>query len=279
MISVIIPTYNRRSYLKQALDSVLVQTSPCNEVIIVDDGSVDGTGEFVSAYSSKTPHPLRYFYQDNKGAAAARNLGISVAEGDILCFLDSDDYFLPEKIEMQKKVLEEIGALVSFTNEQWLRRGIHLNKKQKHNPSDGYIFPQCLPMCVVGMSTVMVRKELFDKYGLFDESLPCCEDYDLWLRVSSKEEFRLVPKQLTVKNGGRPDQLSVIHRVGMDKYRIKSLANLLDQTNLTDDQYLLAVKELKRKCKIYGEGCIKHGRVAEGKRYLKLSSKYEEQTS
>lgn len=275
LISVIIPTYNRRPFLKKALDSVFLQTKPCHEILIIDDGSTDGTEQFVREYSVNSQQPLRYLYQENKGAASARNLGIKNASGNILCFLDSDDYFLPEKIELQKKTLDESGLLISHTEEKWLRRGQHLNKKQKHHPPDGHIFADCLPMCVVGMSTVMVRRELFDSCGLFDESLPCCEDYDLWLRVSSREKFKLVPKQLTVKNGGRADQLSVIHRVGMDKYRIKALVNLLDNTELSDDQYRLALNALRKKCRIYGEGCLKHGRFGEGMRYLRIPERYD----
>ncbi len=129
-------------------------------------------------------------------------------------------------------------------------------------------------MCMVGMSTVMVRKELFDRYGMFDESLPCCEDYDFWLRVSVREKFLLLDRPLTLKDGGRRDQLSTIHRLGMDQYRIRSIAGLLDRTPLDAWQYELALAELERKCGIYGNGCIKHGRVAAGRACLDLPLKY-----
>lgn len=270
MISVIIPTYNRYSFLEQAIQSVFKQTFACNELLIIDDGSTDGSEILVRRLAEKTSIQVRYIFQKNKGAAAARNHGIKKAQGDLLCFLDSDDRYMPEKLALQVQAMEEHGLLVSHTLEKWLRRGQHLNQKHRHQPPDGDIFSACLPMCVVGMSTVMARRELFDKYGMFDENLPCCEDYDFWLRVSCREKFKLVPQPLTVKNGGRDDQLSVIHRVGMDKYRIQAIVNLLENTSLTKKQYELALYELQRKCEIYGNGCIKHGRKDEGQHYLQL---------
>ena len=129
-------------------------------------------------------------------------------------------------------------------------------------------------MCVVGMSTVMVRKEIFSETGLFNEDFQCCEDYDFWLRASVRQSFMLVDRPLTLKDGGRPDQVSFRHRVGMDKYRIKAIANLLESEELSESQYALAVSELKNKCLIYGSGCIKHGKEEEGRAYLELSGKY-----
>ena len=215
MITIIIPTFNRISFLEQAIRSVLEQRVSRLELLIVDDGSTDGTDMLVRDLADHAVIPVRYLYQENKGAAAARNLGIRNALGELICFLDSDDRFLSNKLALQQQVLEESGCLVSHTFEQWQRRGKHLNQKRKHQPPDGEIFAACLPMCVVGMSTVMVRREVFDRYGIFDESLPCCEDYDYWLRVSAGERFSLVPLPLTIKNGGRDDQLSVIHRAGI----------------------------------------------------------------
>ena len=133
-------------------------------------------------------------------------------------------------------------------------------------------------MCVVGMSTVMVRRTLFDRYGLFDASLPCCEDYDLWLRIGCREPFLLVPEALTGKDGGRPDQLSAIYRMGMDVYRIRSLRKLLAQGVLTAGQRRAAEIEMARKCLIYGKGCLKHGRVEEGRRYLEMAERSGEYT-
>lgn len=274
LITVIIPTYNRRLFLEEAILSVLRQSFSNLELLIVDDGSTDGTDILVRDIAGRSDIPVRYIRQENRGAAAARNLGITNANGELICFLDSDDRFLPDKIARQKQLLENSACLVSHTFEQWLRRGAHLNQKRKHRPPDGNIFAACLPMCVVGMSTVMVRREVFAGYGMFDESLPCCEDYEYWLRVSTRERFLLVPEPLTVKNGGRDDQLSIIHRAGMDRYRIHALVKLLENTLLTKEQYQMTVKELQRKCEIYGKGCIKHGRMEEGDRYLRIPDTY-----
>ncbi|MHB8809456.1 MAG: glycosyltransferase family 2 protein, partial [Desulfobulbaceae bacterium] len=249
-ISVIIPTCNRAELLAECVHSVLTQTLPPSEVLIVDDGSTDHTAQVVAQLAREAAVVLNYIQQDNRGAAAARNTGIRAARGDVLCFLDSDDRFVPEKIACQLALLRASPCLISHTRELWFRRGQPLSQKKKHRPPQGDIFRASLAMCVVGMSTVMARRELFARYGLFDETLPCCEDYDFWLRVGSRERFLLVDRPLTVKNGGRPDQLSVRYRMGMDRYRIRSLVNLLETGALAADQAELAIRELERKCSI-----------------------------
>jgi glycosyltransferase involved in cell wall biosynthesis len=276
MISVIVPTYNRESYLGRSLASVLDQRLPCDELIVVDDGSTDGTVSVVERIAADSPVPLRLLCQENRGAAAARNTGIRAAKGELLAFLDSDDWWLPGKLALQAAAMNaNPRILISHTREVWFRRGQRVNQKKKHDPPDGAIFSASLAMCVVGMSTVMARREMFERYGLFDETLPCCEDYELWLRVGCKEPFLLVPEPLTGKDGGREDQLSVIHRMGMDVYRIRALCTLVDAGCLTPDQHRAAVVELVRKCGIYGQGCIKHGRPEEGRRYQRLAEHYK----
>ncbi len=275
MISVIIPTYNRQLLLEKALLSVLNQTLQCDEIIIVDDGSEDETRNLVASFQRNSGNPIRYIYQDNKGAAAARNTGIRNAAGEWLCFLDSDDRFAENKIEVQYPAMRKNpDYLISHTREIWYRRGRLLNQKKKHAPPHGKIFKKCLEMCVIGMSTVMVHKKIFTEYGLFDESLPCCEDYDFWLRVSMHEPFLRVDHPLTIKDGGREDQLSVIHRIGMDKYRIRAICKLLESQALSALQHKEALEELQRKCSIYGQGCLKHGREQEGEYILGLPDKF-----
>jgi glycosyltransferase involved in cell wall biosynthesis len=274
-ITVIIPTYNRAAFLESAILSVARQTFPCNELIIVDDGSTDTTRRKVEQMAGQLPFSLHYCYQHNRGAASARNKGLSMASSDFICFLDSDDRFEPDKLYLQYNAMLASKSLISHTLETWFRRGRLLNQKKKHRPREGYIFADCLNMCVVGMSTVMAQKELFDKYGVFNDQLPCCEDFDFWLRVSARENFQLISRPLTIKDGGREDQLSTIYRLGMDRYRILSIVSLLEENRLTDYQRHLAVQELQRKCNIYGNGCLKHGRKEEGRYYLQLSDKYQ----
>ncbi len=257
------------------MNSVLNQTLACDELLVIDDGSTDETAEIVSRISEESNVDTRYIFQKNKGASAARNRGIAEARYNLLCFLDSDDSWDASKLEMQAAAMKkEPGYLISHTCELWYRHGKRVNQKKKHAPPHGKIFNRALEMCVVGMSTVMVRKQLFEQYGLFDESLLCCEDYDLWLRVSRDQKFLLVDAPLTLKDGGREDQLSAIHRLGMDTWRIRSICNLLDNDTLSGAQYQSALAELRRKCTIYGNGCIKHGREKEGERYLVLPEKY-----
>lgn len=271
MISVIIPTFNRFLFLKKAITSVLSQTFQDFELIVVDDGSVDDTAETVSAFK----RGIVYIKQQNKGPASARNTGIKNSTMPFIAFLDSDDWWAKDKLSAQiKEMRDNPDYLVSHTDEIWYKNGRLLNQKKKHEKPQGYIFDRCLPLCVVSMSTVMIRRELFDKAGFFDENLPCCEDYEFWLRVSAKENFLFIEKPLTLKDGGRPDQVSSVYATGIDRFRIKAISNLLGSNSLNDNQRGLAIHELQKKCRIYGNGCIKHGREDEGLQYLNIPACY-----
>ena len=266
-VSVIIPTYNRAQRLGKAIDSVLAQSHQDFELIVVDDGSEDNTDELIENYNSD----IVYIRQENSGAAAARNRGIEKARYNLLAFLDSDDWFAENKLKTQIQAMNRNpSCLISHTNEIWYRNGQILNQKLKHKKSSGDIFAQSLELCAVGMSTIMIHKEIFDRYGFFDEGYPCCEDYEFWLRISAEEKFLLVEESLTLKDGGRDDQLSVIYRTGMDKFRIKAIMKTLASGMLTEEQSGIARRELERKCRIYGTGCIKHGRAEEGRYFLNL---------
>ncbi len=276
-VSVIIPTYNRQELLKRALISVKRQTLKCSEIIVIDDGSTDNTVDFLNEFSRTTEIDFKMVRQSNQGPAVARNHGIKCAKNEYIAFLDSDDHWHKRKIERQYEIfIENPEYMISHTKEKWLRRGVHLNQKKKHIPRHGDIFDHCLQLCGVGMSTVMLKKNLFKKIGLFDETLHCCEDYDFWLRVSSRFPFYLVNEPLTVKEGGRDDQISSLHRMGMDRLRIYALKKIIDSKTLNDKQCLLALDEFERKCTIFGNGCLKHGRQATGKYYLALAESYKQ---
>ncbi len=274
-ISVIIPTYNRASLLPRAIKSVLKQTFSCNELIIVDDGSTDDTADIIKDLTRDQQHlPFRLISlkTENLGPGAARNKGLNLASQPYVAFLDSDDHWHKRKIEQQYTALKNNPEYrISHTKEKWLRRGSHLNQKKIHIPRQGYIFGHCLQLCAVGMSTVMVEISLIKEQGMFDENLRCCEDYDLWLKISSSEEFLLIDSPLTTKEGGRDDQVSFQYRVGMDKLRIEAIMNLISDIRLREDQIDLAYKELQKKAQIYGKGCIRHGRMEEGNYYLQLA--------
>lgn len=269
-VDVVIATFNRGFILSVAIDSVLAQGYPNFNCLVVDDGSRDGTEKLLKDYGER----ITSIRQENRGPSAARNRGIRAGRAELVAFLDSDDSWHPEKLEIQAAAMERSPEfLISHTQETWYRRGEVLpQKKHQHKPS-GDIFARALPICVVGMSTVMVRRELFDRVGYFDEDLPCCEDYDFWLRASLKTRFLLVDRPLTRKEGGRPDQVSAVFRVGMDRFRIRSLANLIEREDLTSEQETLARGELRRICQIYGHGAIKRGREEEGRYYLALSER------
>ncbi len=270
-VTIVIPTYNRAALLVKAVDSVLGQSHDNFELIVVDDGSSDNTAEIIRDYGS-----VIYLYQENQGPAAARNRGIKAAKYDLIAFLDSDDRFAPRKLETQTRAMRASpGCLISHTDEVWYRRGRLLNQKKKHRKFGGDIFTRCLPLCAVSMSTVMVRKEIFARIGFFDESYPCCEDYEFWLRASVEHEFLKIDQALTLKDGGRSDELSFQYRRGMDKFRIQALLKLLRERELTVEQRRLAVGELVRKCRIYGNGCLKHGRSQEGEYFLELAARHE----
>jgi glycosyltransferase involved in cell wall biosynthesis len=269
MISFIIPTYNRALSLKKAIESVFSQIFQDFELVVIDDGSGDNTSSIVSSYNS---HKIKYVMQENKGPASARNLGIKTAQQEYITFLDSDDWWDKEKLAIQLEGMQKNPQyLISHTQEIWYKNGNVLDQKKKHKKYHGYIFDKCIGICAVSMSTVMARRKLFDEIGLFDETLPCCEDYDFWLRASIKYEFLLIDKPLTFKDGGRPDQVSSIYATGMDKFRIHSLLKLLKSETLNADQQKLALSELHKKCRIYGNGCLKHGKIEEGQYYLNLA--------
>ena len=269
-VSVIIPTFNRAPLLQRAVDSVLNQTHAGFELIVVDDGSSDGTAELLAGYPDAR---IRYLHQENRGPAAARNLGIRAARYDLIALLDSDDWFCPTKLALQVAAMQQApDFLISHTEETWYRQGQLLNPKKKHRKKTGDIFAQSLKLCAVSPSTVMARVALFDQVGLFDESLPCCEDYDLWLRVSASFPFLLLDLPLTCKDGGRPDQLSTQYRIGMDRWRIQALQGLLARGQLRGGLAAAARRELVRKSRIYGNGCLKHGKLDEARHYLELAA-------
>lgn len=271
LISVIIPTYNRQFFLKTAIQSVLNQTFEKFELLIIDDGSKDTTCEIVKSFKDKR---IKYIYQKNQGPSSARNSGIKLAHTNFISFLDSDDTWKKEKLEIQyEAMLENPQYLLSHTEEIWYKNGKILNPKKIHQKQHGTVFEQSLRLCAISMSTVMVRKELFDTIGLFDENLLVCEDYDMWLRVTTKFPVLLIKKVLTVKQGGHKDQASRKF-FGMDKFRIYAIEKLINSPGIDLKDKNIAVEELKRKCLIYGNGCLKHNKKEEGEYYLALAKKY-----
>jgi len=231
LVSVVIPTFNSSKYLKEAVESVLSQTYPHLELIVVDDGSTDETREALVPFFSD--HRVRYFYQENKGGAAARNLGIREARGEFIAFLDHDDVWLPEKIEKQLALFqnEKVG-LVYSGSERFGQPRTELRFRPSTRPlSDyfrrGHIYRNLLSANFIPTSSVVIRRSVLDRTGPFLEQIGpsrlwYCDDYELWLRIAKICEIdfinpnlvrhRIHPNQLSVKQLGSYKQLCLLHR-------------------------------------------------------------------
>jgi len=258
-ISVVIPTYNRISLVARAIDSVLKQSLSPYEIIVVDDGSDDSTSEMIqNKYKS-----VRLIRQQNSGVSAARNNGIKHAKGDWIGLLDSDDEWTGKKLENQTdRLIKTPGYDFCHTNEIWIRNGVRVNQRKKHEKYGGYIFDKCLDICRISPSSVLFRKNILDHIGWFDSQLPVCEDYDLWLRITSEYRILFIDEPLIIKYGGHDDQLS--HSVeSIEFFRIKSLENLLDRTELSTSNRVLAIQMIIKKYNIYLRGLIKRKKQSE----------------
>ena len=258
-ISVVIPTLNRINTLQRALDSVINQTYKPAEIIVVDNGSSDGTLKFL-----REQYPKITTLTENKvGVSSARNKGIKKSINQWIALLDSDDAWHPRKLEVQTSMLDSALKEYSLihTDEVWFRNNKHINQMKKHKKQGGYIFERCLSLCCISPSSVLFKKNILDKVGLFDESLPVCEDYDLWLKICSSEEVLFAQDKLTYKYGGHKDQLSKSYW-GMDRFRIKSIENIIKNFDLTNKQKKQAKKELIKKLKIIINGAFKRNNLS-----------------
>ncbi len=275
MISVIIPTYNRASCLGEAIQSVLdqeyfVRNGPSSfELLVVDDGSTDSTRDVVHSFGKRT----KYHFQPNRGVSTARNKGLDHAQGDYIAFLDSDDLWEKEKIGIQHSFMKAFPeARVCTTEETWIRRGVFVNPKKKHQKYSGWIFDKVLPLCLFSLSSALFRKEIFEEVGRFDEELPACEDYDLGIRIAAKYPVPLLSKALIVKRGGHADQLSRKYW-GMDRFRVIALEKAL-HLDLTPRQKELVRQELVKKYHILAKGYEKRNKHEEAGECLARIEKY-----
>jgi glycosyltransferase involved in cell wall biosynthesis len=275
-ISVIIPTHNRAETLPRALDSVLAQSFAATEIIVVDDASSDDTQTLISKHYPQARY-LRL--PENLGVSAARNRGIALARGQWIALLDSDDAWLEGKLAAQKSALESAPAhRLCHTEEIWIRNGKRVNAMHKHAKSGGYIFQRCLPLCVISPSSVLLHRSVFSDFGVFDEQLPACEDYDLWLRICASEPALFVPTAQIIKHGGHADQLS--RRFwGMDRFRIQALEKILQSAVLDRQQRQAASAMLVEKARIFAQGAEKRGHQARAEHYRRLANRYVESTA
>ena len=242
--------------LARALQSVANQTRRADEIIVVDDGSTDAIAASIPDIAG-----IRYLSQPHQGVSAARNTGIRQARGNWIALLDSDDEWHADKLLRQCDLLAtRPDCVLVHCDEIWIRNGQRVNPGQKHRKRGGHIFQHCLPLCAISPSAALIKRSIFDDIGLFDESLPACEDYDLWLRVCSRHPVEYIDRPLLTKYGGHPDQLSKRHW-GMDRFRIQALHNILQQQHLHSDDRRAAIDMLANKCRIFINGAQKHGRT------------------
>ncbi len=254
-IAVIIPSFNRKHCLARAIDSVLSQTLVADEIIVVDDGSTDGTDLFIQ---ERYPE-ITYLPQGNHGVSAARNRGVAESNSRWLAFLDSDDEWLQQKLRQQLDTLvEHPDCQLIHTEEIWIRNGVRVNQMDKHQKSGGFIFEKCLPLCAISPSSAVMSRQLFEEMGGFDEGLPACEDYDLWLKICSRYPVLFLENALIKKYGGHDDQLSHLHW-GMDRFRVQALENLFLSGHLSTQQSVQTLEMLLSKCKILLSGAEKRG--------------------
>jgi glycosyltransferase involved in cell wall biosynthesis len=259
-ISVIIPTCNRANFLDECIRSILSQSTSPQEIIVIDDGSTDNTQEILDRFE---PY-LKIIRQENKGVSAARNQGILAAQNDWLAFLDSDDLWLPQKLERQCELLSRQKEYrICYTDEEWRKDGRWMNQGKRHKKYSGWIYQKCLPLCIISPSSAVIHESVFETVGLFDERFPACEDYDLWLRISSHFPIYFLDEKLIVKRAGQWPQLSKQH--SLDKYRILALEKSLKDGHLSADQSRAARMMLSRKCDIYAKGCLKRGKTSEAR--------------
>jgi len=254
-VSVVIPTYDRIETLPRSLDSVINQTFPDWELIVVDDGSTDGTDKMIL----RDYPAVRLHRQENGGVSSARNSGAALASGEWIAFLDSDDAWLPEKLERQLSALANEPELrLSHTDEIWIRNGKRVNQPKGYAKSGGGIYLRCLPLCCICPSSVLLRRDLFDVIGGFDETLAVCEDYDLWLRITAREPVHYLDQALVRKYGGHEDQLSTTVW-GLDRYRIRALEKILSEKTLSPKDQFLTKETLIKKLRILISGARKRG--------------------
>jgi len=254
LVSVIIPTFNRKEKVCSAIESVLNQTNRSFELVVVDDGSTDATAEFLT---KEYQDQLTIVTTSRQGVSAARNIGVSMSTGDWIAFLDSDDIWHPDKLKRQIEFHQQQPAiLISQTQEIWIRKGKRVNPRKKHQKPDGDIFLPSLLLCTISPSSVIMTRELFNQFGGFDVNMPACEDYDLWLRITAKHSIGLLNENLLTKYGGHSDQLSQ-EFPAMDRFRIYSLLKVFLSGELTEAQKKAVEITAREKLKVLMIGAEK----------------------
>jgi glycosyltransferase involved in cell wall biosynthesis len=258
-ITVIIPTYNRELFLKSAFESVITQTHKATEIIIVDDGSTDNTELFLHEISQKYCN-VKIIRQQNSGVSSARNRGIEAATSEWITFLDSDDRWDKNKLKEQflfhHDTFYHDEILVSYTDEVWIRNNQVVKIPKKFKKPKEMTLSLAAEYCNIAPSSIMIHFSVFEKVGLFDETLEVCEDYDLWIRILLHYKIHLLDKKLIDKYAGHTEQLSMKYW-GMDRFRTQSLYKITQ--NYTSEIVLSEI--LIQKYLVLIKGAIKYNKA------------------
>jgi len=262
LVSIIIPSFNRAHTLERAVNSVLKQSFTDFECIIVDDGSTDDTSKIIHKLQTQDDR-VKSVMSENQGVSAARNLGFSKSSGQWIALLDSDDEWLPTKLEAQLELSQTISEVPLIHGEEiWIRNGKRVNQKFKHKKVGGYVFKDCLPLCFISPSTALIKRSLYEEMKGFREDFVVCEDYELWLRVSSKYEVGFIEEPVIHKYGGHVDQLSFKYKA-MDYWRVKAMEEIYRNSDypLKQDEEMVLIDTLLEKCRILKMGYTKHNNL------------------
>jgi glycosyltransferase involved in cell wall biosynthesis len=263
-VSVIIPTWNRRAMVREAVASVLGQHDVACELIVVDDGSTDGTAQELTLIATTSAAQAGVAIRvlrtgENRGVAAARNAGVGIARADLIAFLDSDDLWAPAKLRHQVDFMRDNPACqLAQTGEVWVRAARRVNPGRRHQKRSGDIFLESLRTCLISPSAAIMRTELFRAMGGFDETMTAAEDYDLWLRLLRDYPVGLIDQPLVTRRAGHPGQLSA-EVPALDRFRILALLKLLAHPGLPDEGRRAVCAVLAEKCRIYAQGLARRG--------------------
>jgi glycosyltransferase involved in cell wall biosynthesis len=273
LISVILPVYNRKDLIKKALKSVISQIFNNIEIIVIDDCSTDGITE--CDILSMDKRILYYRQPFHCGVSKARNDGVKLSKGEWIAFIDSDDEWLRQKLEKQIKwTLSHKEYEIVQTKEIWIRDGKRVNAPATHEKFQGDLFSAGLDRCMITPSSVLLTRSLFDRAGGFNESLPACEDYDLWLRICSNNPVGLIDEYLLIRYGGHSDQLSA-NVMGLDRFRIRSILGLLERNQLSESQKLMAITTLIKKATVVANGYLKRGNTELYERFISIVKRFD----
>lgn len=260
LVSVVIPTYNRDDLVRKAIDSVLAQTHRDYEIVVIDDGSTDRTRDRLGEYGEA----VRYFYQQRRGISAARNAGIERSRGDLIALLDSDDYWIPEKLERQVALFgehPEYGLVASACGS--IEQDGTFRERGRTGRS-GWVLEDLFARNYIRTSSVVVRKACIEKVGGFDESLEECEDYDLFLRVAAEYPIGFIDDPLAVYLDN-PAGVSTDSLKGR-LYRLKVLEKGYLKERIPEGPYRRRIAYIAFRI---GRHYVERGRRKEGRAYLR----------